>query len=255
MGLDVRALSWRVRDLRLGRTLWAQDVTSSPVTSVLEVSNIVAPSIIAGSDGRAVVESVAWRFADEVTPPTSVRADVVGRRLNAELRRVDVDLAIYVEGPSGPLATGQCTLQTALDDAEMAAIVERTPHPFNGEGWSGSIIDELATDETFAAVTNSFDGSIAVSFGVTTLALRLYRGRLIDRGLHLKSGATFSVGATPATWLDFARRPRNEFISFAMGGRFEVRGSTYEYLRMTNAVMTITNVVRRRLGEELRADA
>ena len=239
----------RPRDLRLGESIAVGGVMAMS-SRVTDWATELSARLVASGGEQASLDSVSWKFSRSFEIPAAVRAEVVGRRFNSAGRSGEVDLLLEVVGAAATLATGECTLIYALDDEESGQFDGATP-TFNSEVWVTSLVDDLTADERFAEATGSFDGSIALSFGATAIAMRIYRGRVIDRGRHLVTGATFGVGASPATWIDFARGPRNEFISYAMGDRFEIRGSTYDYLRMTSAMMVATDAVRRRLDEEL----
>ena len=238
----------RPRDLRLGELIASDDVATSP--RVTDWANALTTRLIASSGEHARLDAMSWRFSPSTEAPSKARAEVVGRRFNTTRRSDEVELALTIGGGATTLATGECTLIYALADEESSPAESATP-TFNSAVWATSLADDLSAEEGFAEATGSFDGSIALSFGATAIAMRIYRGKVIDRGRYLVTNATFGVVASPATWIDFARRPRNEFISFAMGDRFEIRGSTYDYLRMTSALMVATDAVRRRLGAEL----
>lgn len=242
--------SLRARDLRLGDSLTLEFATS-PSETIIDWAGALSGAIGRAFAGDIEPRTVSLNLMSHNMVPSGAHCVVVGRRYYPSQHRADIDLFLEVAGSTGPVATGQCTMGVPLNAADVAELTQAERASFNSEEWATALVDDLADDEQFRDATSAFDGSIAFSFGATSVAVRIYRGRKIDRGRHLVGGATFGVGASPMTWVDFARRPRNEFISFAMSDRFEIRGSTYDYLRMTRALVVATDVVRRLLSAEM----
>lgn len=193
------------------------------------------------------VRDLHWTFRRRVETGTEVA--LVMQVTN---RQLDDDDAQGVVGRRFTLATlagdlvqeGTSLAVVRTRSGEVARAKEEANPSFASPAWLRALVESLGESREFAEATASYDGSIALDFGAGSLGVRIYRGRIIDQGRAVAANATFTVVAPPSTWLRFAARPRNEFISFAMGDAFEVRGSTYDYLRMTRALMVMTDEVR-----------
>jgi acyl dehydratase len=213
---------------------------ASLVIGRLVESGIICESVVAMTD-------LNWRFARPVTAgqTVTVRMEITNRHLLASGEKGVVGRRFLVSDFDGELLQeGLSNVVVLTRSVEGAQQLEATRPSFGSDGWVNLLAQSLEKDETFATATSSFDGSIVFNFGETSLGLRIYRGRVIDSGRAVVSSATFAISAPFAVWLKFAKRPRNEFISFAMADQFKVRGSTYDYLRMTRALMVITDHVR-----------
>lgn len=202
-------------------------------------SAIMNESLIAMSDLR-------WNFLAPiyVDQRVAITMEITDRRLKSDVTRGSVGRRFEVRDGGQLLQEGASHLLVRTRDATAAQRDEEHAPSFGSVAWTTRLAERLRDDEDFGAATSSFDGTMALAFGDTVSAVRIYRGRVIDAGRALATNATFTIVASYETWLAFARRPRNEFISFAMGDAFRVRGSTYDYLRLTRAVMIATDHVR-----------
>jgi hypothetical protein len=243
--------SGATQEWRLGHVFelgtWTEPIEIDAARLAVIVSGLILSRLLdVGGDRDMVFDEVAWTF----TPVQSVSAlrlwaTVTSRSQHGGDESFELSLAAATEDGVA-IAEGECAA-TFRDVAQK----EDGPVGFVDEPWIALLTERLREDARFAEATKSFDGSIGIRFGRSTLGLRVYRGKVIDQGRSMFSAATFSVGASTREWLEFARRPRNEFISFAMADRFSVIGSTYEYLRMTHAVIVITDHVRELIRAEL----
>ncbi|MGC1238848.1 MAG: hypothetical protein WA860_08695, partial [Acidimicrobiales bacterium] len=195
-------------------------------------------------------QQFSFRRPASIGEKLSASVQITHRQLNAESTDGTVGLRLRAVAADGTWIVEGTTSITVLvrSPAEARAREESRPS-FASPEWLAALLHRVSENEEFADATSPFDGSIAVNFGVASLGLRLYRGRIIDHGRSIANAATFAIEATPATWHRFAQRPRNEFISFAMADAFYVRGSMYEYLRMTKALMILTDEIRALLAE------
>jgi hypothetical protein len=115
--------------------------------------------------------------------------------------------------------------------------------------WARAVAERLAGDERFASATAEWDGTLGLRCGDAEVHLRIYRGRVIDVTRRSPHGATFTVEAGELAWTELLTGPRNDFIRRAMRGEFDVRGSAYEYLRLTKAVVLLVDGARAILTE------
>lgn len=213
---------------------------ASLVIGRLVESGIIGESVVAMTD-------LNWRFVRPITADqvVTVRMEITDRRLLSGGVKGVVGRRFLVSDLNGVLVQeGQSNFVVLTRSAENAQQLEAKRPSFGSRNWVNLLAENLENDKKFSDATSSFDGSIAIHFGETSLGLRIYYGRIIDGGRQAVSNATFAVGAPYAVWLKFSKRPRNEFISFAMADQFSISGSTYDYLRMTRAVIVITDHVR-----------
>jgi len=232
------------------------------VHGALMASLVIGQLISLGifSESIVAMKDLNWSFKKPIVANqlVTVLMQITERHLRHKGRTGVVGRRFLVSSQDGQhLQEGYSSAVVRTRDAEGAVKLEESTPSFVSDAWVSKLAQSLERDENFIAATSSFDGSIAIHFGHVSVGLRIYRGHVIDSGRSIVSNATFSIAASCAVWLDFSKRPRNEFIPFAMADKFEVRGSTYEYLRMTRAVMAVTDQVRVLLGEGLmgRSDA
>lgn len=213
------------------------------VAVVLERATGSGP--LSGSDVVVTSHELSLRRPVDVGETLTLSTLVTHRLLDGDGIRGTVGLYLELaDDARSVVLDGEATVSVATSSAEAARDLEARRPSFASPRWLDALADALSVSKTFAEATTPFDGSMAFDFGAGAVGIRVYRGRVIDRGGQLVKGATFTVGAPPATWLRFASRSRNEFISFAMSGAFDVLGSTYEYLRMTRALIVATDEVR-----------
>jgi acyl dehydratase len=218
-----------------------------PGTLVCAMVNGRLASMDIMSDSLVEVTDLDWRCAAPVVAGTvlAIRVQITDRQLGADASRGVIGRRFTVSTTAGALVQEGLSRAVVLTrSVEGARRMEEAVPSFASPNWLQALVKNVGESKEFADATSSFDGSIALHFGVGSMGIRIYRGRIIDQGRAVANNPTFSVGAPASTWLRFASRPRNEFIAFAMDDEFEVRGSTYEYLRMTRALVLMTNAVR-----------
>jgi len=218
-----------------------------PVTLVgsMTMGRLVATGIL--SESVVEVKGLNWQYRRSIVVggELGVEMQVIHRELSADASRGEIGRRFILTSSDGQVVHEGLSDAVVLTRSSEAALqMEEAKPSFASAGWLADLVRRLGESKEFADATASFDGSVALHFGARSVGVRLYRGRIIDQGRAVVANATFSVGAPASTWLRFAARPRNEFISFAMGDAFEVRGSTYDYLRMTKALMLMTDEVR-----------
>ena len=175
----------------------------------------------------------------------AVSVQVAHRQLGADATSGNVGLHLRALSSEGQcVMEGTTSLIVRARSMSKAREMETSRPSFASTDWLALLIHNLSENNEFREAASSFDGSIAVNFGPGAIGLRLYKGRIIDHGRSAISAATFTIAATPSVWHEFSSRLRNEFISFAMSDAIQVQGSMYEYLRMTRAIMALTDEIR-----------
>jgi hypothetical protein len=222
-------------------------------TSLLTALITERPRVLGILDEGLIEETdLIFKFLQPVMIHEELSASmrVTHRRLADDATKGVVGLHLSAHSPEGvSMLEGTASLTVSVRSIKEAREMEESRPSFASPGWLAVLLRSLSESKEFAEATSSFDGSIAINFGVEAIGLRLYKGRIIDQGRAAINAATFTIGATPSTWHDLAKRPRNEFISFAMSDAIQVQGSMYEYLRMTRALMVLTDEIRVLLGK------
>lgn len=244
------------RPWRLGQALdlgtWEGANERGIANRDISASSEIASRLLDVSGDQARFDEITWKYSHDQHPGPFDLCATVTSRTHRSGRLESVELVLEAISQDGaPAVQGDGIIAFGEVEPSSSEISDGVTASFASEPWAELLADRLREDPRFAEVTNSYDGSIGLQFGRVTLGLRIYRGRVIDQGHAVFNDATFSIASSTHGWLEFARRPRNEFISFAMADRFSVRGSTYEYLRLTSAVMAATDLVRELIRAEL----
>ncbi|MHC1558761.1 MaoC/PaaZ C-terminal domain-containing protein [Actinomycetospora sp. C-140] len=137
---------------------------------------------------------------------------------------------------------------TVQEGTTTALLAARGPGPdpagraFGTVPWAEALVARLGDGLTEDLAT--WDGTVALRSGDDEVALRIYRGRVLETVTRTPRGATFVLGADPLTWLELVESPDNPFMRLAMAGRFTVTGDGYEYLRLTGALHRLADAAR-----------
>ncbi len=115
--------------------------------------------------------------------------------------------------------------------------------------WARAVAERMAADPAFQAATATWDGAFALACGDDEVAFRIYKGQVLDAGTRLPNGPAFTLVADELVWTGLFTAGSDEFMQRAMQGQFAVRGSAYEYLRLTKA-LTATMAAARALLRE-----
>jgi putative sterol carrier protein len=121
---------------------------------------------------------------------------------------------------------------------------DRAGWAFGTPRWAEALASRLADDARFGSAVATWDGTIGLRCGGAEVHLRIYRGRVIEVTRRAPHGATFTLGADEVTWTRLITGPRNDFLRRAMRGEFDVRGSGYEYLRLTKVLDVLVDNAR-----------
>jgi acyl dehydratase len=211
------------------------------VFGLLFESGLVEPTAIAMLD-------LDWRFAAPIVAGDELRFEMTvtrcrrshGRRAGVVARHFRVlkqDDVLVQEGTSSLLVAAR---EEAIPGAPDPAIRS----DFCAPAWAEALSAKLTTNRDFADATRSFDGSIGLRAGAEAVQLRVYRGAVLETARSTPAGPTFTVAGSELAWTRLALAERNDFVARATLGEFTTSGSSYEYLRMTKAVVAIWDAVR-----------
>lgn len=182
-----------------------------------------------------------WSYRAPVRVGATVRLDLTivrcrrtrggGRGIVTRLMRlVDDDGATLQEGTTAALVAAR---------GEGPDPVGRA---FGTVAWARAVVEALPP--AVGEALETWDGTVGLRCDDDEVQLRIYRGAVIDVGTRAPHGATFTLGADAATWLELVEGPDNPFMRLAMTGRFTVSGDGYEYLRLTAALNRLVDAVR-----------
>ena len=207
-------------------------------------------------DMRLVDEAVIglldtnWRYLQPMFVGDSLRFDMTVTRcrrtsagdrgvINRHVRLRRADGTILQEGTTAFLVAARAK---GKPGAEPAAL------DFCGPEWTRELAAHLEADAEFVASTRSFDGTIGLQAGEVATSLRIYKGKIIEASRKSLLGSTFTVHASELVWTEFMTGPRNDFIPRTVRNQFSVRGSGYDYLRLTKPLMRIWECAREMAG-------
>ncbi len=120
----------------------------------------------------------------------------------------------------------------------------RVATDFGSRDWARRVGAVLDADQEFAAATATFDGSIGLTIGTDDVDFRIYKGSVIEVGAKSLQGATFTITADELTWVRLFTGPHDDYVRLAARGAFRIKGSGFQYLRMTKAVRILVSRVR-----------
>jgi acyl dehydratase len=110
--------------------------------------------------------------------------------------------------------------------------------------WGVLLRPLLLANAPFVEATQTFDGSFGLTCGRETLQVRVYKGTVLEVARSTPEGPTFTLQGTELAWTRLAFAERNDFIARTSTGQFSVSGNSFEYLRMTKALVAIWDSVR-----------
>jgi hypothetical protein len=189
----------------------------------------------------ARLTGLAWRAAAgarEVTEGEVLqsRATITSRRFQAG--DVLVDQHVALTDAAGDLIDEAVTSwqapQADFPGPDQATDAIASPQ------WGALLAERLKADPAFASSTATFDGSIGLvsrgSDGTTGVEFRVYRGSILETGRKTLDGPTFAIEADTLTWAELVTGRYDDYIRLAARSRFTVRGSGFQYLRLTKTV-------------------
>lgn len=223
-------------------------LVSAMVMGLLERSGLVSSSVVA-------MMNADWSYRGPLglDEQARVQMQVVSRRLSSSRPFGIVDRNFTVHGEEGALvAEGSSRMMVKARDLDEVRKREEDSPSFVSNAWLARLGRRVAQDGVFAAATHYFDGTVGLGVDELSWGWRIYQGKVIDQGARLAGDATFTLKAAARTWLEFAESVHN-YIPFAMNGRFGVSGSRYEYVRMSAAVVALTELIREMVREGMRS--
>lgn len=111
-------------------------------------------------------------------------------------------------------------------------------------GWTKLVGGSLAGDDTFRRATATWDGAFALACGDDEAHFRIYKGQVLEAGARPPNGPAFTLVADEVVWTKLFTADTDDFMQRAMQGQFAVRGSAYEYLRLTKALAATVSAAR-----------
>jgi hypothetical protein len=181
------------------------------------------------------------------------QSTVTRRRFGSDDDDVLIDTDVQLTDDSGELARRA--------QASWRASRSRVPAPdpstdeIASPAWGEALAARLTADPAFTSSVSTFDGSIGLasrsSAGLLAVELRIYRGAIIETGRKSLDGATYTVEADALTWTDLITGRYDDYVRLAARGSFTVRGSGFQYLRLTKT-MRILVMQARQMRQEAR---
>lgn len=185
--------------------------------------------------------------ADPLDPGTAVHpeATITGRRFGAD--DVVIDTHVRLAGDAGqPLRQAQVCWR-----APRSAVPAPDPSTdaIASPAWGEALAVRLADDPAFASSASTFDGSIGFASrtgaGLVAVELRIYRGKIIETGRKSLDGPTYALEADALTWAELVTGQYDDYVRLAARSLFTVRGSGFQYLRLTKTLRIMVWHARR----------
>lgn len=129
-----------------------------------------------------------------------------------------------------------------LQEGSTAMLVRARGEPvrpgraFFTAAWATALAERLGADDAFQRATATWDGAFALACGEDEVQFRVFRGKLLEAGARTPNGPAFTVAADDLIWTELFTGATDSFMQRAMQGQFSIRGSSYDYLRLTKAV-------------------
>jgi acyl dehydratase len=200
-----------------------------------------------------IVESTAigmldleWRFVAPIVAGDQLRFEMTVTRcrrsrsrqagvINRHFRLLKQGDVVVQEGTSAFLVQAR----GAAPDPDPSIHTD-----FCSLAWADALRPLLASNGAFGEATQTFDGSIGLQCGRESVLLRIYKGAVLECARSTPDGPTFTLAGSELAWVGLALSERNDFIARATLGDFSVSGSSYQYLRMTKALVAIWDAIR-----------
>jgi hypothetical protein len=204
------------------------------------IARLTAEPPVAG----ARLAGLAWRAAAGAREASEgevlkTQVTIIGRRFDDDLTQaVGVDQHVALTDADGALIDEAVTSWSA-PRAELPEPDQSTDAITSVE-WGALLTQRLTQDPAFASSTATFDGSVGLMSrggdGTTGVEFRLYRGAILETGRKTLDGPTFAIEADTLTWTELVTGRYDNYLRLAAQGRFTVRGSGFQYLRLTKTV-------------------
>jgi acyl dehydratase len=115
---------------------------------------------------------------------------------------------------------------------------------FFTKGWAVQLAQRLDASEMFRSATATWDGAFALACDDDEVQFRIFKGKVLEAGARSPNGPAFTLVADALTWTELFTAGSNELMQRAMQGQFSVRGSAYEYLRLTKALSALVDAAQ-----------
>jgi hypothetical protein len=232
-------------DFSVGHRLQTRERTVSREESEHSGAEL-AFSLLEEFDVAGTVRELQWSFLAPVAEHDAVRAEVLVTRCRRErageqglvhrhVRVLRGDGQLLQEGTYSLLLSTRAAAHAP--DPQLAS-------DFCSPEWGELLASALAENDAFIEATRLFDGTIGLRAGEAEIQLRVFRARVLESGRSTPLGPTFTLAGSERAWTELAFAERNDFIARATRGEFFVRGNSYEYLRLTKALVAIFDEVR-----------
>lgn len=198
-------------------------------------SGIAADTVLAMLDSN-------WRYLGPITVGDALTFEmtITRCRLSGKGDRGIVGRHVRIRNATGtPVQEGSTAMLVRAREREAAPARE-----FFTPGWTRLVGAGLGGNEAFRRATATWDGAFALACGEDEAHFRIYKGQVLDAGTRPPNGPDFTLVADELIWTELFTAETDEFMQRAMRGQFAVRGSAYEYLRLTKALAMTVEAAR-----------
>ncbi len=198
-------------------------------------SGIAADTVLAMLDSN-------WRYLGPIIvgDALSFEMTITRCRRSGKGDRGIVGRHVRIRNAAGtPVQEGRTAMLVRARDREAAPARE-----FFTPAWTRLVGAGLGGNEAFRRATVTWDGAFALACGEDEAHFRVYKGQVLDAGTRPPNGPDFTLVADELVWTELFTAETDEFMRRAMQGQFAVRGSAYEYLRLTKALAMTVEVAR-----------
>jgi acyl dehydratase len=187
-----------------------------------------------------------WRFVAPILVGDELRFEMTVTRcrrsrrrqtgvINRHFRLLKQADVVVQEGTSAFLVQAR----GAVPDPDPSILTD-----FCSLAWAEALRPRLASNPAFREATQTFDGSIGLRCGRESVQLRIFKGEVLECSASTPNGPTFTLAGSELAWVGLTLGERNDFIARATLGELSVSGSSYQYLRMTKALVAIWDAIR-----------
>lgn len=200
-----------------------------------------------GAPGWTLVRA-EWQNRRPVMAGQTVRYEVTVTRVRRDEASGSVlsTRASMLSEDGTVLEQGNCDFATSETPREDAA----DRYQFGTVEWAKHLVPFLEADTCFTSAITAYDGTIGIACGGNEVHFRLYRGNVLEVTRRSMNGSDFTLEADDDTWVELILGERNDFMERAIKGQFRTKGSGYEYLRMTKALVCIIDAARAAASRE-----
>jgi len=189
-----------------------------------------------------------WQNRSPVTAGQTVHHELTVTRVRADKAGGSVlsTRSSLLNEDGHVLEQGNCDFATSETPGEDAA----DRYQFGTVEWAKQLVPFLETDTCFTSAIKAYDGTIGIAGGGNEVHFRLYRGTVLEVTRRAIHGSDFTLEADDNIWVELILGDRNDFMERAMKGQFRTKGSGYEYLRMTKALVCMIDAARAAASRE-----